>query len=76
MNQIEASGEKICSRQEILDGQMKGRTNGQTDHYRAPGEQGPNQKAVWDSEVLMQMSTGSDEATRIFTFSFSAKMRY
>lgn len=39
--QIRPRGEKI-SIQVILDRQTDGMTDGQTDHYRAPAEWGPN----------------------------------
>lgn len=46
MSKIELRGEKICCGQEILDGQMEGRTGKQTDHYKAPAEWGHNNQIL------------------------------
>lgn len=40
MRQIGPRGEKLCSGQGISGGQKDGKTDGQTDHYGAPAEQG------------------------------------
>lgn len=56
MSQIGQRGEKICSGKAISNGQMdrgvERRPNRQTDHYRVPTKQGPNNHKGCDFKLL------------------------
>lgn len=56
MSNIGPRGEKICSRKAISDGRIEGwmdvQADGQTDHFKAPAERGPNYSLIWNKVWL------------------------